>query len=246
LNKKNKTMKNLLLVALLLTLGVQTLAQDRVKIFLYFESLCPGCKEFITSSFKEAVYTANFEKICDYQLFPYGNAREKFVDGKWVFTCQHGPNECYGNLVETCALAKIKFNDNYKFIICLEEEIDRVSGWDAAVQKCAPKFGVDQNALYACIKGDEGNKLQHEIAQATDALKPAHQYVPWITFNGAHTTKDETQIESNMVDFACSHYTGPEKIAACNSGSIQAPKKLVNRCRRSSPLYEIIKGFENK
>ena len=26
--------------------------------------------------------------------------QEEMKDGKWVFTCQHGPAECVGNLIE--------------------------------------------------------------------------------------------------------------------------------------------------
>ena len=28
--------------------------------------------------------------------------QEEMKDGKWVFTCQHGPAECVGNLIEVC------------------------------------------------------------------------------------------------------------------------------------------------
>jgi len=37
------------------------------------------------------------------RLIPYGNTKRKIVDGKWVFTCQHGEAECYGDLIELCA-----------------------------------------------------------------------------------------------------------------------------------------------
>jgi protein-disulfide isomerase len=76
-------MKSLIILALLVvtlsaTFSVRSApaADDRVQIFLYFESLCPYCREFMTGSFKDAVYTQDFQKICDYQIFPYGNARQ--------------------------------------------------------------------------------------------------------------------------------------------------------------------------
>ena len=44
--------------------------------------------------------------MADLHLWPYGNAKETkavFKD-EYKFTCQHGPNECLGNILEACAL----------------------------------------------------------------------------------------------------------------------------------------------
>ena len=53
------------------------------------------------------------------------------------------------------------------------------------------------------------------MALATEKLNPPHQYVPWIVVNGAHSSSSENAIQNNMVNYVCSIYTGPEKIAAC-------------------------------
>lgn len=44
---------------------------------------------------------------------------------------------------------------------------------------------------------------------------PAHQYVPWITVNGGHSSTDETAVENGYVAFVCKNYKGSIKIAAC-------------------------------
>jgi len=77
--------------------------------------------QFVTGSFSTAIKTPEFEKICDYKIWPYGNAKERKDGDKWVFTCQHGEKECYGNLLQTCALNKLPGNP-YLFIVCLERE----------------------------------------------------------------------------------------------------------------------------
>jgi interferon gamma-inducible protein 30 len=249
-------MKNLVILALFLATLSVSLADDRVQIYLYFESLCPGCRQFITGSFKEAIYTADFDKICDYKIFPYGNAHQRQVGDEWVFTCQHGEDECYGNLLENCALKYIPFNENYKYVICLEEIIDSVSGWDEAAQQCATEFGIDLKPIYSCIQGKEGNELVHETADATDALNPPHKYVPWVTYDGTHTSASETAIENNMVQFACQNYDGPVQIAACNSvkhfasatarGAPAPAAKNADVCYRSTALEELVKALNGQ
>ena len=54
------------------------------------------------------------------------------------------------------------------------------------------------------------------MAVATETLIPAHTYVPWVVVNGAHTQSTESAVQSNMVRYVCSIYSGPEKIDACN------------------------------
>jgi interferon gamma-inducible protein 30 len=53
------------------------------------------------------------------------------------------------------------------------------------------------------------------VAVATDKMSPAHQYVPWITVNGQHSSTTENAVFSNMVSFICKNYKGSVKIAAC-------------------------------
>ena len=38
----------------------------------------------------------------------YGNASEKPREELWDFTCQHGENECDGNMYETCIKTILK------------------------------------------------------------------------------------------------------------------------------------------
>lgn len=37
----------------------------------------------------------------------------------YEFNCQHGPKECYGNMLHTCAIAEMGYSDGFKFIYCL-------------------------------------------------------------------------------------------------------------------------------
>ena len=65
------------------------------KITVYFESLCPYCIEFITTSIKEFYSKVTKPNVAYVELIPYGNAKETYdpTTKKYTFTCQHGDNE---------------------------------------------------------------------------------------------------------------------------------------------------------
>jgi interferon gamma-inducible protein 30 len=164
--------------------------------------------------------TQDFWKICDFNLYPYGNARRTQNGSSWIFTCQHGVRECEGNVIETCAIKLYDFyTQSLPFVICLEQNN---SNWNTSGQQCSTRYGLDWNRIYACSTSSQGNQWENEMAVATEALRPAHTYVPWIVVNGAHTTAAENAIISNMVSYVCTHYTGPEQIAACKRTAMES------------------------
>jgi interferon gamma-inducible protein 30 len=188
-------------------------ADGKVKVDLYSESLCPDCLAFITTSLKKAVNTADFWKICEFNLIPYGNARRVQNGTNWAYTCQHGVKECQGNLIEACAIKNYDYySKGLPFALCLE---DNTTDFVAQGQRCATKYGLSWAEINTCATGAEGNKYMYDFAVATEKLNPAHQYVPWIVVNDRHSTTSENAIIKNMVSYVCSVYTGPEKIAAC-------------------------------
>lgn len=126
-------------------------ADWKVRIDLYSESLCPDCLAFVRGSLKTAANTKDFWKICDFNLYPYGNAKTTKNGSNWSFTCQHGVNECYGNMVEACAIAKSDYySQGLPFSICLE---DNTTNFTAQGQRCASKYNIDWAAISACVNG---------------------------------------------------------------------------------------------
>ncbi|XP_045182131.2 gamma-interferon-inducible lysosomal thiol reductase-like isoform X2 [Mercenaria mercenaria] len=183
-----------------------------VNMTLYYESLCPDCKNFFARQLNQTWYALGTH-VLNLTLVPYGNADEKLnkETGTWIFNCQHGKEECIGNVIETCA---INILDNisvyFPFISCMESKNIYP---DKAAKQCADAMGIDVNPIMTCANGQKGNLLEHEMALRTNALKPSHRYVPWVTINGVHTEKMERMAEEDLLSLICETYKGdPPKI----------------------------------
>lgn len=80
---------------------------DKVNFTLYYETLCPDCRQFMTTELYKA-YQSVLD-IVNITVVPYGNARETYDSSsqQYVFTCQHGAQECLGNLIH------VRYFDEY-------------------------------------------------------------------------------------------------------------------------------------
>ncbi|XP_013417145.1 gamma-interferon-inducible lysosomal thiol reductase [Lingula anatina] len=193
---------------------IQNTANVPVNFTLYYESLCPDCKNF----FKQQLYKAfkSVGSIMNLTLIPYGNAREQKIGDQWVFDCQHGKQECIGNVIETCAISILGNISVYMpFIYCIEHSSD--SQPSKSAQKCASQFGIDLAPIMKCSTSKMGNDLEHQMAVRTDALRPRHTYVPWVTLNGVHTKEIQWKAEHNLIQLICETYQGGSKPVACSN-----------------------------
>jgi len=152
--------------------------------------------------------------IMDLRLWPYGNARE---NPDKSFTCQHGANECKGNMVEACGQWFTGFNDTAKwwpYIRCLEAGTPHNDG-----SKCAGQTGLDWSRINTCVTDKTiSYSVMHPIAQRTDSLNPRKQYVPWVVLNG----KPLYQAYSGILAKVCAAYTGT-KPSGCPRAEEEEP-----------------------
>ena len=196
-----------------------------VNVTLYYESLCPFCREFISDQLYPTWKSFMSSGIMTVDIVPYGNAQEVEVSsGYYNYTCQHGPMECTGNFIENCILKEKKYvsNDYLPVIYCMEKADDPV----AAAEKCVTDAKMDWKKIDTCAKGKEGNSLMHRSALITGALNPPHKYVPWIVINGVHTEAMQQEAQSDLAKVVCSTYTGV-KPKECN----QRNEKVCVRAR---------------
>lgn len=153
----------------------------------------------------------------NFTFVPYGNAREKQnPDGSWAYTCQHGANECIGNVMMVCAQHYHPDPAAYwPFVECLES----ASAIQSAGEKCAKTAGfLDWSDISSCSTGKMGNTLQHAAAVATENLSPAHKWTPWVVMNGTPLT--QSQLGQKLITLVCDAYKGSDKPAACSSNSV--------------------------
>lgn len=196
-------------------LGTAAPTASPVSIGLYYEILCGGCRDFIARQLYPVYLKVG--NIMDITLVPYGNAEERWDGTKWEYTCQHGPAECVGNLIETCAISVLANTSSYfPFIHCLETNVG--NNPRSTAEQCASQLGIDFGPIDKCQNGPLGNKLEHDMALKTKALQPPHGYVPWITMNGKHTDEIQNDATFNLLQLVCDNYMGT-KPEACHERS---------------------------
>jgi interferon gamma-inducible protein 30 len=148
------------------------------------------------------------------QMFPYGNAQTFGTSVPYTFSCQHGKDECIGNMYEACAIEHYPTVTNYipdwwPYVFCMEK-----SGAPASyAQSCATSAGLDWSVLSTCAgsnpaagSNSDGNPLMYQIGQDTTNLQPPHQYTPWIVMNGTPLTS--LQQSRSLIQVVCKEYTG--------------------------------------
>ena len=207
-------MKAIIILSIFLALIVSSYAQDKIKIEAFTESLCPDCIRFLESSVGQAIKDPRFFDMAELIIYPYGNAFERKVGDKWIFSCQHGTVECYGNAIENCAKKYFKGVTFWNWLICVEGDITHTKSWDLSGSSCATKFGIDFAPVKNCATGNENNALVHKAAAKTEGLNPPHTYVPWITVNGQHDVSAENSILLGILTYVCANFKG-EKSSAC-------------------------------
>ncbi|MCL7044596.1 hypothetical protein MKW94_008377 [Papaver nudicaule] len=180
-------------------------AYQKVSLALYYDTLCPGCSEFIVHNLSK-IFQNGLIQIVDLRLIPYGNA---IILKNGTVVCQHGSKQCGLNTVEACAINSMPRNEYFEFIYCVENLIFRrkTSEWVSCLEK-TPKQG---DFIYDCYVNGLGQNLKLQYATETDALWPPRDYVPWVTVNEVPLRMDF----ENFMKYICKAYKGSPVPKAC-------------------------------
>ena len=188
---------------LLIFISFSTQQKHIPKIQVYIESLCPDCIDFILNSFKQFYEKVKKPNVAQIEFIPFGNAKEQYNTDtkKWEFSCQHEENECYGNLIETCAIQLMGRANSYAALICIESNVKKFDkDFDKIMEYCFSDDMTLYKQIQECVSSDIGNVYQHQMAQKTDVN---HHWVPWVVVDGVHDEDIEEKIIESLVDYLC-------------------------------------------
>ncbi|XP_042512640.1 gamma-interferon-responsive lysosomal thiol protein-like [Macadamia integrifolia] len=180
----------------------------KVSLGVYYQTLCPPCSSFILNNLSKALDNGLIN-ILDIKLVPYGNAK---LLGNDTIICQHGPQECFLNTVEACAIdVWPNLYDYFTFISCVEELSPDVKYivW----QSCFRKLNLDPKPILACSYGRRGKELELKYANMTGSLRPPLEFVPWVTVNNQPLYQDY----ENYTRYVCHAYQGTTVPGICRS-----------------------------
>ncbi|XP_056132415.1 gamma-interferon-inducible lysosomal thiol reductase isoform X1 [Lampris incognitus] len=190
-----------------------------VDVTLYYGSLCPGCRAFITQQLFPT--WTMLQDIMTVNLVPYGNTKE-VPSANSPFTCQHGELECHGNMIEACVI-HLTGPSAFHVIYCMESAAHVVDSAQPCLQLYAPS--VSWASVASCVNGEQGFKLMHNNAIMTRALSPAHTHVPWATIDGEYTDWLEDKAMSTLFHLVCQLYKGV-KPPACTGAQVKLNRSL--------------------
>eukprot|EP00096_Caligus_rogercresseyi_P001701 TRINITY_DN1283_c0_g1_i2.p1 TRINITY_DN1283_c0_g1~~TRINITY_DN1283_c0_g1_i2.p1 ORF type:complete len:226 (-),score=42.14 TRINITY_DN1283_c0_g1_i2:35-712(-) len=184
---------------------------SKVEISAYYEVLCPDSIRFIRTQLLPTY--SHLSKIMNINLIPYGKATTTpdTQTGGYTFSCQHGEEECAGNMVHACSAKYIESQSSLiNFVACMMK--DRGRPYDKGII-CARENNVNWAPIQKCSQNIEGQRLLAEAGEKTNALNPSLTFVPTVELNGSQN--NQNALFTNLMEEVCKAYTGTPN-PACN------------------------------
>merc|ERR1719228_1423521 len=188
---------------MLLLLPLLGLAQAMPELAVYYESLCPYSRDFITQDLFPAYQAVG--EFLNVRFIAYGNAQTSGneVDG-YTIECQHGERECYGNVVQACTVHYVTDEASQVYLMnCMAAAYKP----DEAGPTCFLELQLDFAPVQACVEGPEGLSLHMMNGEEHNSLSPPAPGVPWPTWDGVggEEVADETD-RLGVVGYLCQYY----------------------------------------
>ncbi|XP_044735152.1 GILT-like protein 1 [Chrysoperla carnea] len=197
-------------VLITLFVTITSTSAKKPTVSVYYEALCYDSQQFYTKQFYPTYIKLGAYFNVD--LLPYGKATHSNQTGKWVFNCQHGPNECFANTVQACVLHDEKASEEQKlkFINCVLSD----SNPTYAGSKCGKESDLYWATIDTCSKTEEGANYLAQYGDRTHAVRPNISFVPTIIFNSVYNQELQNKALKNFEEVLCSQLSEP-KPAEC-------------------------------
>ncbi|CAL8252036.1 unnamed protein product [Merluccius merluccius] len=190
-----------------------------VEVTLYYESLCPGCRVFLTQQLYPT--WTMLQDIMNLTLVPYGNTQE-LPSGTSPFSCQHGEAECQTNMMEACIL-HLAGDASLHIIYCMESSTHALHAARPCVALYAP--ALSWAAVECCAQGGQGVQLMKDHAARTQGLNPTHSHVPWVTIDGEHREEVQEKAMASLFHLVCDLYKA-RKPPVCTGVQVKLDRSL--------------------
>ncbi|CAN7942073.1 unnamed protein product, partial [Ixodes hexagonus] len=174
----------------------------KIEMTVVYESLCPYSRRFVYGQLLPV-----FSKLGSYislAMLPFGKAhvnKETDAQGNNItrISCQHGQNECEGNMIETCVLRVVKKTlVAVKIVACMSES----SSPHRAGQTCVEANGVKWSKIDACVR-QHGQEYELEVAQTTWSYQSVVTRVPLVIVDGNKGNYVNYMAQNNLLGLAC-------------------------------------------
>jgi hypothetical protein len=209
-------------------LGSLALASAKLKVGVYYETLCGDSKRFIRSQLYPLMKNGG-EEYLSVEFIPYGKASTTVSGSSFTFSCQHGKDECNGNKMHACAIKYLNKDTTLEFIRCSMAAAYPPTSLD----DCAEELGIPENTykqIKECHKSAEGKSLLANYGEMTNDLNPKLFFVPTITYNGVFDQDKMWTSQGNFKKVVCDELG--QKPAFCAS-EVRTYRDVNNRGGRS-------------
>lgn len=186
---------------------------DTINIQVFYETKCPQSLNFLNTTLRAVWSNNELSAAFTISMLPYGDAQTipaaqvsegyKFwhpeaADSDFlnVHVCQHGAEECLGNLVQACAIHLLPPSKHLGLIFCMaakpEYSIEKSS------YECMTSQDINITQVADCVRSPIGNQLMTNFAEETQQLK-GRQGLPWVMVDKTHLAN-----ENQLMQYVCS------------------------------------------
>ncbi|XP_063849997.1 gamma-interferon-inducible lysosomal thiol reductase-like isoform X2 [Scylla paramamosain] len=184
--------------------AAEVAAYPPMNVVVYYEALCPDSRYFVLKQLKPTY--GKLRSIMSVSFVPYGKAQTTEKEGKYTFTCQHGPVECRANTVHACVTNAIR--DEEKQLDIVSCMIERNEQPMKVGQKCVEKFGEEWSKVAQCVESDKGASILKHMGDMTHSLRPKVSFIPTVEIDGS--LSEQSQILQDIHKVLCRRYKGPK------------------------------------